>query len=163
MNYSDIIISSKNEFNFYDKFKKLNIKFNDLLINIRNNKDVLSKLLILLSINVDLFNTLLLIIKKYYSCNEWKRIYCIEYNLILILQVKNNTNNWKSLQKLIICDTKRPKGDKCALGDSNYNNVYKQFRRWVKHDLFNKAYLSYVPSYINSKQLLRININASVD
>ena len=32
MNYSDIIISSKN------------IKFNDLLINIRNNKDVLSKL-----------------------------------------------------------------------------------------------------------------------
>ena len=44
MNYSDIIISSKNEFNFYDKFKKLNIKFNDLLINIRNNKDVLSKL-----------------------------------------------------------------------------------------------------------------------
>ncbi len=36
------------------------------------------------------FYTLLSIIKKYYSCNERKRIYCIEYNLFLILQVKNN-------------------------------------------------------------------------
>ena len=141
MNYSEIINKSKNEKEFFDNFKKLNIKFNTLLIEIKNNKDVLCNLLKLLNVNVDLFFNLLNIIKVHYSCCEYKRIYCYEYNLILILQMKNNINNWKSLQKLIICD-------------SNYNNVYKQFKRWSQHNLFKKAFLNYVPNVKNEDLII---------
>ena len=127
MNYSEIINNSKNEGEFLFHFKNLNIKFNDFLIKIKNNKEVLIKLLKLLNINVDLFFNILKKIKDHYSCCEYKRTYCYEYNLILILQLKNNLNNWRSLQKLAICDSK-------------HNNVYKQFKRWSSHNLFKKAF-----------------------
>lgn len=34
MDYKNIIINSQNELDFFNNFKKLKIKFNDLLLNI---------------------------------------------------------------------------------------------------------------------------------
>jgi hypothetical protein len=46
------------------------MKFNVLLLNLKNDKILLKKLLNLLKINVDLFNSLLETIKIYNSCNR---------------------------------------------------------------------------------------------
>ena len=130
MDYKNIIINSQNELDFFNNFKKLKITFNNLLLNIKHDVIVLTKLLTLLKINSDLFFYLFETIKRYNSCNEYKRIYCTEYNLILILQVKNNANNWSFLQKLSICD-------------GSYKNVYKQYCRWTKKGIFEDSFYNF--------------------
>jgi hypothetical protein len=130
MDYKNIIINSQNELDFFNNFKNIKITFNDLLLNIKHDVIVLTKLLILLKINNDLFYSLLETIKRYNSCNEYKRTYCIEYNLILILQVKNNANNWPFLQKLSICD-------------GSYKNVYNQYCRWNKKGIFEDSFYNF--------------------
>ena len=130
MDYKNIIINSQNELDFFNNFKKLKITFNNLLLNIKHDVIVLTKLLTLLKINTDLFFSLFETIKRYNSCNEYKRIYCTEYNLILILQVKNNANNWSFLQKLSICD-------------GSYQNVYNQYCRWTKKGIFEDSFYNF--------------------
>ena len=99
----DFILESKNLLSFYNEFKKNNIIFNDLLKVIKNNKIILDKILSLLDINNELFYEILKVIKKKNIGNDRPLTYCYEYNLILILHVKNNLNNWKILQSLTIC------------------------------------------------------------
>jgi hypothetical protein len=64
---------------------------------------------------------------------KYKRKYCIEYVLILILQLKNNVNNWKTLQKLNIYDCNTT---------YHYKTIYNQFLRWCSKNIllntFNK-------------------------
>jgi len=145
MDFKDLIINSKNELDFYNNFKNNNFKFNDLLLNIKHDVNLLNKLLNILKINIDLFHFLLETIKRYNSYNEFKRIYCFEYNLILILQVKNNANNWSFLQKLIICD-------------GSYLNVYKQYCRWNKKGIFEASFYNLT---LNIKDTEDVLIDAS--
>ncbi len=87
----------------------------------------MNKILNLFEIDIIFFKELLKIIESRYIGSDKKFIYCFEYNLILILHVKNDLNNWKTLQSLIICE-------------NNYKSVYNQFLRWCKRDIFKKAY-----------------------
>ena len=76
----------------------------------------MNKLLTLLNINITLFYELLKIILSKYIGNDRHFIYYFKYNVILILHVKNNLNNWKILQSLFICH-------------NNYKSIYNQFLR----------------------------------
>ena len=147
MDYKNIIINSKNELDFFNNFKNINSTFNNLLLNIKHDQIVLTKLLNLLKINEKLFYFLLETIKRYNSCNEYKRTYCVEYNLILILQVKNNANNWPFLQKLSICD-------------ASYKNVYNQYCRWNKKGIFEDSFYTSTLS-LNLEKIEDVLIDAS--
>ena len=124
---TNFIINSKNLLEFFNNFRICGLNFNDLLKNIKKDKLTMNKLLTLLNINITLFYELLKIISSKYIGNDRHFIYCFEYNLILILHVKNNLNNWKILQSLIICH-------------NNYKSIYNQFLRWTKKDIFKNAY-----------------------
>ena len=130
-NYCDIdtkfIDDSNTIFDFYNSFREIGYNFNELLINIHNNKNKMTKVLSLLNINNTLFYELYEIINKKSKYSDRQVTYCIEYYLILILHVKNNLNNWKILQSLILC---------C----SPYKSIYNQFLRWSKKNLFYNAY-----------------------
>lgn len=136
---TDFINSSLNIINFYDILRTKNIKFNDLLLNISKDTSKMVIILKLLNINVIFFYELIeKIIKKHlYSERMFK--YTIEYNLILILHVKNNLNNWKILQSLILCH-------------NNYKSIYNQFLRWSKKDYFKLAFENYL-----NKNIEKIN------
>jgi hypothetical protein len=74
MDCKNMILNSKNELDFINNFKNSNMKFNGLLLNLKNDKILLKKLLNLLKININLFNSLLETIKIYNSCNEYKKL-----------------------------------------------------------------------------------------
>lgn len=138
------IDDSNTLFDFLNYFRKLNFTFNELLINIRNNKNKMIKILQLLNINNILFFELYEIINNESKYSDRIVTYCIEYYLILILHVKNNLNNWKILQSLILC---------C----SPYKSIYNQFLRWSNKDLFYHAfYNNLTKNYIlvNNTQII---------
>ena len=138
---TNFILESNNLLSFFNEFRKHNILFNDLLKMINKNKTLLDKVLFLLNINNELFYEILKVIKKNYVGNDRPLTYCFEYNLILILHVKNNLNNWSILQSLIICH-------------NNYKSVYNQFCRWSKTGVFVKAYENNINDNIS-----KINLN----
>jgi hypothetical protein len=133
---TDFIIKSQNLLEFFNEFQICGFNFNDLLINIKRNELIMNKILTLFNINITLFNELLKIISSKYIVNDRHFIYCFEYNLILILHVKNNLNNWKILQSLIICH-------------NNYKSIYNQFLRWTKKDIFKTAYENNIFKNVN--------------
>ena len=133
---TNFILESNNLLSFFNEFRKHNILFNDLLKMINKNKTLLDKVLFLLNINNELFYEILKVIKKNYVGNDRPLTYCFEYNLILILHVKNNLNNWSILQSLIICH-------------DNYKSLYNQFHRWSKTGVFVKAYAPILQNWIN--------------
>lgn len=116
---------------FFELLRTEQIKFNDMLLNIRNDKNKMSIILKLLNINIIFFYELMDILLKKYIFSERIFKYTIEYNLILILQVKNNLNNWKILQSLILCH-------------NNYKSIYNQFLRWSKKKYFKLAFDNYL-------------------
>ena len=138
---TNFILESTNLLSFFNEFRKQNILFNDLLKVINKNKILLDKVLFLLNINNELFYEILKVIKKNYIGNDRPLTYCFEYNLILILHVKNNLNNWSILQSLIICH-------------NPYKSVYGQFRRWSKVGVFLKAFENNINDNIS-----KINLN----
>jgi len=141
---TQFIDDSNNLLDFFNSFRKINFNFNELLINIRNNKTKMNKVLFLLNINKNLFYELYEIINNKSKYSDRKVTYCIEYYLILILHVKNNLNNWKSLQSLILC---------C----SPYKSIYNQFLRWSNKDLFYNAYYKNISNnniLINNVQII---------
>ena len=138
------IDDSNTLFDFLNYFRKLNFTFNELLINIRNNKNKMIKILQLLNINNILFFELYEIINNESKYSDRIVTYCIEYYLSLILHVKNNLNNWKILQSLILC---------C----SPYKSIYNQFLRWSNKDLFyHTFYNNLTKNYIlvNNTQII---------
>ena len=77
-----------------------NISFNEFLIAINEQKDVFHNLLEILNININMFTAIYNEIILINLNKKYKRKYCIEYVLILILQLKNNVNNWKNITKI---------------------------------------------------------------
>ena len=124
---TDFILSCTKIIDFLNVIRIKNILFNDLLINIRKTHDKMTFILRLFNINISFFYSLVKILEEPYKYSDKQFKYCIEYNLFLILYMKNNLNNWSSLQHLILCH-------------NPYGSVYNQFLRWSKKDLFFKAF-----------------------
>ena len=123
---TDFILSCTKIIDFLNVIRIKNILFNDLLINIRKTHDKMTFILRLFNINISFFYSLVKILEEPYKYSDKQFKYCIEYNLFLILYMKNNLNNWSSLQHLILCH-------------NPYGSVYNQFLRWSKKDLFFKV------------------------
>ena len=143
---ADFLINIKKEIELYDALRNKKILFNDLLISIRNDETKMNILLKILNINNVFFNELLDVSNKL-KYSDKKVTYSPEYYLILILHVKNNMNNWKSLQKLLLCH-------------SPYKSIYNQFLRWSHKDLLEKIFKKYLNKNIEKIKDIQI-IDAS--
>jgi hypothetical protein len=124
---------------FLNFIKDKNIKFNDLLICIRNDTKKINKILELLNIDNVFFNELNNTVSEKLKFSDRIIKYCSEYYLILIIQVKNNSNNWKYLTYNILCH-------------NPYKSIYNQFLRWSNKNFFKKAFNNF-----NDKHIKKIN------
>jgi len=70
---------------------------------------------------------------------NYKQIYCNEYKLILIFQLRNTLVKWKDLDKSIFYDPK-------PNTKFHYKSIHSQFVRWCCDDIFKKTFYKCIPN-----------------
>jgi hypothetical protein len=139
--YNDIIkiINSSNvQISDIITLIKKNFNLNDFIEMIKNDVKIFSNFLKILEIDVDLFNRII----KEININKkgnYKQIYCSEYKLILIFQMRNTIVKWKDLNKSIFYDPK-------PNTKYHYKSIHSQFVRWCNNDIFKNAFYKCVPT-----------------
>ena len=110
---------------------------NDFIDRIKNDKIIFTNFLKILEIDIDLFFIIINEINKYKK-GLYKQIYCDEYKLILIFQIRNSLVKWKDLEKNIFYDPKL----NCKY---HYKSIHSQYVRWCNNDIFKNAFHNCVP------------------
>lgn len=109
--------------------------FNDFLIDLKNDETIFKKFISICNIDYDLF---CLLIKSIDSIKygNYKQIYCNEYKLILILQLRNSVVKWKDLTTSVFYS---PYND----SKSHYKFINNQYNRWCNNKVFYNAFINY--------------------
>ena len=114
--------------------------FNKFIIKLKNNetdsKTLLTKLFSKADINIELFLIIIDEINKIEG--NYKKTYCNEYKLFMILQLEDNINKWKALQKLLFYSPNNKKS-------RHYETLRSQFQRWCCKGIFKKAFVNLLP------------------
>ena len=135
---SNIIINDDNSnLSYIIDLIKTYFGLNQFLIKIKDDFELLKKFIIKCEIEFDLFNNIKNNINKMCKGN-YKVTYCLEYKLILILHLKNDFANWKSLNKCIFYEPNKTTKD-------HYKTIYRQYRYWSSKGIFKQAFYDTVP------------------
>lgn len=126
---------------------------NDFIILIKNNELNFKQFLLLCDIEYELFILLINSI-KITSKGNYRQIYCNEYKLLLIFELRNNIVKWKDLSKSIYYEPINcPK--------YHYKSIHSQYCRWCHNNIFKNAFLTITP-YDNDDNI-DINIDGDDD
>ena len=109
-NINIIINDDNSNLSYIIDLIKTHIGLNNFLIKIKDDYELLKKFIIKCEIEFDLFNIIKNNINKICKGN-YKVTYCLEYKLILILHLKNDFANWKSLNKCIFYEPNKTTKD----------------------------------------------------
>jgi hypothetical protein len=116
---------------------KKNFHFNDFLIKIKNNVEMFKKFIYKCDIEYEVFDILVNCVNDA-SKGKYREIYCVEYKLILILQIIDNYTKWKSLTTSIFYE---PHNN----SKHHFKSLCAQYYRWCKNDVFKNALNKIVP------------------
>jgi hypothetical protein len=125
-NLINLINSDENlEYHTFINYITVNsIYFYQFISAIKNNITILTKIIKMLNINYDFFIQVINIINSTFKINNHKKEYPHEYYLILICQLLNNHNNWKSLKLNILANN---------CNKYHYKTVHKKFLLYSKN------------------------------
>ena len=122
--------------------------FNNFIILIKENNDIFKKFILICDIDYILFDSIINEINNI-SKGKYKEIYCIEYKLILIFQIRDSVVKWKDLTKSIFYEPIN--GSK-----NHYKSINSQYIRWCKNKVFLNLFNSITP--INNNLIINDNL-----
>lgn len=124
-------------------------KLNNFIKLIKHDDFIFKKFIELCNIDYELYNTIKNEIYKVFN-KKYKEIYCVEYKLILIFQLRNTVVKWVDLTKSIFYDPINSK--------HHYKSIHSQFLRWSNNKIFKNAFLNCVP-YNNTLTTNNLSFN----
>ena len=118
-----------------------------MFINNKKYESVFKIFISLCDIDYDLFMLLITQINKS-SKGNYKQVYCNEYKLILILELRNNVVKWKDLTKSIFYNPIDKSKNNFKLNNYSkyhYKSINAQYIRWCQNDIFKNTFMNIIP------------------
>lgn len=150
----DMINDNKSDISTIVDLTKKYFGYNNFLIKIRYDDIIFKQFLIKCNIDCQLFFIIRTNIIN--TCTgKYKEKYCLEYKLILILNLLNDFTNWNSLSKSIFYESAKDT-------KAHYKTIYRQYRYWCLIGIFKKSFNSIIP-YGNESNIDSLNSDDSDD
>lgn len=137
---------------FSDYITKKSIYFYDFIDKIKNDANILKKIINMLNINHDFFIKTIDIINSTFKINNHKHEYSHEYYLIIIMQLLNTNNQWHSLKLNILSNNPYK---------YHYKTIHKKFMLYFNKNIFENCFYSTITNNDNVNDNFNLLIDAS--